>query len=99
MVHENVVGLHVTDEASYQQYRDAMAPLLAAHGGGFRFDFTIAKVLKSAAEHPINRVFVIYFADRERREAFFAHPEYRAIRAKFFAPAVAGTTILAAYDR
>ena len=99
MVHELVVGLTVTDEAVYQQYRAAMTPLLTAHGGGFRFDFTIAKVLASPAEHTINRLFAIHFPDAQRTAAFFADDEYRAIRARFFEQSVAGTTILAAYDR
>lgn len=99
MVHELMVGLTVIDDAVYQQYRDAMAPLLAAHGGGFRFDFTIAKVLKSASEHPINRVFAIYFASRERKDAFFANADYQAIKARFFERAVAGTTIFGGYER
>ena len=30
MVHEMMVGLTVTDDATYQQYRDAMAPLVSA---------------------------------------------------------------------
>jgi uncharacterized protein (DUF1330 family) len=99
MVHEMMVGLTVRDDAVYQQYRDAMAPLLAAHGGGFRYDFTIARVLKSASEHAINRVFAIYFGSPAQKDAFFAHPEYRAIRARYFEPAVAGTTIIGAWER
>jgi uncharacterized protein (DUF1330 family) len=99
MTHEMMVGLTVTDDEVYQQYRAAMAPLLAAHGGGFRYDFTIAKVLKSASEHPINRVFAIWFASKERKDTFFADPEYRSIKARFFERSVAGTTIFGAYDR
>ncbi len=99
MVHEMIVGLTVSDDAVYARYRAAMAPLLAEHGGGFRFDFTVAQVLRSEADHPINRVFAIYFADRARMDAFFAHPDYLAMKARFFAPSVQGTTIIAAYDR
>jgi len=99
MTHELMVGLTVTDDATYQQYRLAMAPLLAAHGGGFRYDFTIAKVLQSASDHPINRVFAIYFGSVAQKDAFFAHPDYLAIRARFFQPAVTGTTVFGAYDR
>lgn len=98
MPHELMVGLTVTDEEAYAQYRTAMAPLLAAHGGGFRYDFTVAKVLKSASEHPINRVFALRFASKAQKEAFFAHPEYLVIRARHFERAVAGTTIFGAYD-
>lgn len=99
MTHEMMVGLTVTDDALYQQYREAMAPLLAAHGGGFRYDFRVGEVLKSASDHPINRVFAIYFADTARMQAFFAHPDYRAIKSRFFERSVAGTTIFGAYDR
>ena len=99
MTYELVVGLTVTDDALYTQYREAMAPLLEAHGGGFRYDFTVQKVLKSASEHPINRVFAIYFASRPAMDAFFGHPEYQAIKAQYFARAVGGTTILGGYER
>jgi uncharacterized protein (DUF1330 family) len=99
MTHEVMVGLTVTDPELYRRYRAAMAPLLEAHGGGFRYDFTVAEVLKSASDHPINRVFAIHFASRERMAEFFANPEYLAIKARFFAPAVAGTTIFGGYDR
>lgn len=37
MSHGIVVALNVTDATRYQQYREAMAPVLAAHGGGFRY--------------------------------------------------------------
>ena len=56
MVHEMMVALTVTDGAKYQAYREAMAPILADYGGGFRYDFDIARVLKSASDHAINRV-------------------------------------------
>ncbi len=99
MTHEMMVGLTVTDPEAYAKYRDEMAPLLAAHGGGFRYDFTIAQVLRSASEHPINRVFAIHFGSKDRMAAFFAHPDYLAIRTRFFERAVAGTTVFGAYDR
>lgn len=99
MTHELVVALNVTDAAGYRQYREAMAPLLAAHGGGFRYDFTIDQVLKSASDHTINRVFAIYFAGTAQKDAFFAHPDYLAIKARWFATSVDGVTVLGAYDR
>lgn len=98
MAHELLVGLTVTDEEGYARYRAAMTPLLHAHGGGIRYDFTIAKILKSASDHPINRLFVLRFPSRGHREEFFANPAYQAIKAEHFANSVAATTILAAYD-
>ncbi len=99
MTYEMMVGLSVTDDELYRQYRDAMAPLLARHGGGFRYDFTIATVLRSASEHPINRVFAIYFGSKTAMDHFFADPDYLTIKARFFARSVAGTTIFGAYER
>jgi uncharacterized protein (DUF1330 family) len=96
---ELLVGLTVKDDEIYQQYRAAMAPLLAEHGGGFRVDFEVARVLKSESSHPINRVFVIFFADEASKNAFFAHPSYKEIRARFFEKSVGGTTIISEYSR
>jgi uncharacterized protein (DUF1330 family) len=98
MAHELLVGLTVTDDEGYARYRAAMTPLLHAYGGGFRYDFTIAKVLRSASDHPINRLFVLRFPSKERIKEFFANPAYQAIKAEHFAGSVAATTILAAYD-
>ena len=99
MTYELMVGLTVTDDSIYQQYRSAMAPLLTAHGGGFRYDFTVAKVLRSASDHPINRIFAIYFASKAQMEAFFANADYQAIKARFFQASVSGTTVFGAYER
>jgi uncharacterized protein (DUF1330 family) len=97
MSFEMTVGLLVVDQERYAQYRAAMTPLLEAAGGKFRYDFEVARVLKSEADHDINRVFVIHFPDRAAKERFFADPEYTAIRARFFERAVDGTARIAEY--
>ncbi len=74
---ERLMGLDVADNDGYQAYRDAMSPLLERMGGGFRYDFTIAKTLRSSAGHEINRVFIIVWrpgagdpsAERVRRRS------------------------------
>lgn len=99
MAHEMLVALDVADPALYQEYRAAMGPLLAAAGGGFRYDFEIARTLRSEASHPINRVFAIHFPDAATKERFYGDPAYRRIRERFFAPAVRARTILAEYER
>ncbi|MBL8735729.1 MAG: DUF1330 domain-containing protein [Planctomycetes bacterium] len=98
MTYEMVVGQAVVDDLLYQQYRSAMAPLLAAHGASFRYDFTIQQVLQSASEHPIHRVFVISFPTKSQRNEFFADPEHQAIEQRF-QPSFAGTTILGGHER
>ncbi len=99
MPYEMMVGLTVRDPEQYAAYRAAMTPLLERRGGGFRHDFEIARVLRSDAAHPINRVFAIYFADEAAMRALFADPDYLAIKARLFDGAVGGTTILGQYER
>ncbi|WP_437761335.1 DUF1330 domain-containing protein [Sorangium sp. KYC3313] len=90
--HVLLVGLQVTDEASYARYRAGMMPILLSHGGAFGHDFVVARVLKG--DERINRVFTLVFPDRAARERFFADMQYRAVRAELFEPAVAATFIL-----
>lgn len=99
MAFEMMVGLTVTNDDIYNDYRMAMRPLLERHGGGFRFDFKIAEVLKSEASHPINRVFAIYFENEEKMNLFFNHPEYKSIKVQYFQRSVSGTTIISQYNR
>lgn len=99
MSHETLVGLHVVDEGVYARYREAMTPILERYGGGFRLDFIVARALRSDVPHEINRVFAIHFPDASRKEAFFADPAYRDVRAAYFDRAVKATAILATYER
>ncbi len=99
MVYEMLVGLHVTNDKVYEDYREKMTPVLLECGGGFGYDFRIAEVLKSQTDDEINRVFTIYFPDREAMQQFFSAESYRAIKAKFFESSVASTTVIAEYTR
>jgi len=96
---EMMVGLSVKDDDVYTQYRAAMKPLLELHGGGFRYDFKVSEVLKNEEGRPINRVFAIYFKDKEQMEKFFSHPDYLVIKARFFEASVEATTIISSYER
>ncbi len=99
MVYEMLVGLHVTNDKVYQDYREKMTPVLIECGGGIGYDFRIAEVLKSQTDNEINRVFTIYFPDKEAMQKFFSAESYRAIKAKFFESSVASTTVIAEYTR
>jgi len=98
MPFENLVALHVVDEKGYHAYREGMMPILTRYGGGFRYDFTVERTLKSAAAHPINRLFVITFPDRDAHARFFADPDYLKVRKQFFEPSVQGVTRIADYE-
>lgn len=99
MVFERLIGLFVTDEASYQQYRDGMTPILHSYGGDFGYDLRVSEVLKSESGGKINRVFTIYFPDEATSEKFFADENYKAVRKQYFEPAVSDITRIAAYTQ
>lgn len=97
MSYELLVGLQVTDPDKYLKYRQAMIPLLAKYGGGFRYDFWIKETLRAATVNEMNRVFVIYFKDQESMGGFFNNAEYLQIKDEYYADAVTETTILSEY--
>lgn len=99
MAFERIVGLFVTDDKLYAEYRKAMIPILEKFGGGFRYDFVVSKVLRSASDHEINRVFAIYFKDNESSQQFFSHPDYLKVKDQFFDKSVKGVTIIAEHSR
>ncbi|VAW98424.1 hypothetical protein MNBD_GAMMA22-2500 [hydrothermal vent metagenome] len=99
MAIERLVGLHVTDDALYQQYREAMLPILKQHGGGFGYDFKIAEVLQSEVDQNINRLFTIYFESEKLMDDFFKNEKYLVVRNQYYVPAVSATTIISKYSR
>ena len=99
MAHEILVGLQVVDDPGYRAYREAMADLLAEHGGEFGYDFRVSEVLKSESEVPINRVFTLRFPDQAAKSAFFSNADYLAIRERYFSDSVADAIIIATYER
>ena len=99
MPFEMTLWLFVVDNKKYAQYRAEIQSSLEAHGGRFRYDFEVARALKSDAGHDINRLFVIEFPDRAHHQHFFADSQYVEIRRRLFEKAVAGWTIIAEYAR
>jgi uncharacterized protein (DUF1330 family) len=97
MPYELTVGLLVTDQAMYAQYRREMRPLLERAGGAFRYDFDVARVLESEDGAEINRAFVIRFPDRSTKERFFSDPRYLEIRRRLFEPSVKSAVRIAEY--
>jgi len=95
---EILIGLQVTDQERYSEYRRQMTPLLEAHEGRFVLDVHVAEVLKAPESKPINRLFTIRFASQERHDAFFANPDYLAVRERYFAPSVGAIQRLGRYE-
>ena len=98
MAFDMTVALFVTDQARYAEYRASIAPLLEAAGAAFRYDFDVAKTLKSETGDEFNRVFTLRFPSKAAQEQFFADPRYREIRGRLFEGSVARTASIAAYE-
>ena len=95
---ESLIGIHVSDEQGYNDYRAGMTPLLEAHGGYFRYDFRVNEMLKGDAQDPFNRVFVISFPDEETMNEFFANEQYKAVRNAHFDRSVRSFGRIASYS-
>ncbi|AZZ98622.1 DUF1330 domain-containing protein [Pseudoalteromonas sp. R3] len=98
-MYEYLVGLEVSDDEVYSQYRAAMMPILVRYRGGFGFDFIVSEVLKSETDKPINRVFTIYFPSKEVADEFFSDPDYLEVKARYFEASVAHTSIISGYEK
>jgi uncharacterized protein (DUF1330 family) len=94
---EILIGVYVVDEARYAQYRAEMTPLLEARGGRFVVDVRTSEVLRAPAPGAFNRLFTIRFPSRQIRDAFFADPDYLAIRTRLFESSVSGMVWLGDY--
>nr|WP_206074727.1 DUF1330 domain-containing protein [Pseudoalteromonas rubra] len=99
MMYEYLVGLAVSDDEVYAQYRAAMKPILHVYQGGFGFDFIVSEVLQSETDEPINRVFTIQFPSKEMSERFFSDEDYLKVKARYFDASVAHTTIISCYEK
>ena len=96
---ERIMGLCVTDDEQYTQYREAMTPILHRYGGAFGYDFIVSEVLKSKGAYDINRVFTIEFPNQEAMTSFFACDEYLAVKAQYFDASVGSKTVISLHEK
>lgn len=94
---EVLYGVEVEDDDGYTQYRAAMSPVLARHGGSFTFDAKVAQLLRPDEGATLNRVFTLRFPSEARMRAFFQHPEYLEIRGRLFDSSVSQVRQLGKY--
>jgi uncharacterized protein (DUF1330 family) len=99
MSFERIMGLEVTDDEVYQQYRDNIIPILETFGGSFGFDFKVSDVLKSKTDEHINRVFTIDFPSREIMENFFSDPTYLEVKSKYFQHSVKSVNTISMHEK
>lgn len=99
MSFEILVGIEVTDNKTYNEYREAMKPILLSYEGKFCYDFVVSEVLTSQTEGDINRVFTLNFPQKKDMEGFFSNKEYLEVKSKFFDKSVGNTQIISSYDK
>ncbi|EPJ52761.1 MAG: hypothetical protein OFPI_12920 [Osedax symbiont Rs2] len=99
MSFEILMGLEVTDDPGYDNYRAAMKPILKTYDGRFGYDFKVSDTLISEQNPDINRVFTINFPDKQQMKDFFSDPLYLQAREKYFIDSVASVTMISSYQK
>ncbi|MCF6259104.1 MAG: DUF1330 domain-containing protein [Gammaproteobacteria bacterium] len=99
MSYERVMGLNVIDDEKYQQYREAMLPILKKYDGAFGYDFRVSEVLLSKSDDDINRVFTIEFPSKKIMDEFFANPEYVAIQNIHLKGSINSKTVISMHEK
>ena len=73
-----IVQSTIHDEAQYQKYRDAVVPLIAAHGG--KFVVKGAPVALLEGRHDGRRMVIFEFPSMDAIHAFWASPDYVPVK-------------------
>jgi len=92
------MGIYVTNEEEYANYRKGMMPILHTYGGSFGYDFKVSEVLKSKEDGPINRVFTIEFPNQETMEKFFSDPNYLVVKKAHLDCSISSRTVIAMFE-
>lgn len=72
-----IAQLTVTDPDGFEAYRQAVPPVIAAHGGRYLARGGAVTTLEGAPVGP--RIIVLEFPDRAAAESFYNSPEYQEI--------------------
>lgn len=98
MTYTRVMGICVTNEEEYSNYRKGMLPILQSYGGSFGYDFKVSEVLKAKEAGPINRVFTIEFPSQEVMEKFFSDPSYLVIKKAHLDVSISSRTVIGMFE-
>ncbi|MGF1628880.1 MAG: DUF1330 domain-containing protein [Kiloniellaceae bacterium] len=72
-----IAQLTITDPEGFETYRQAVSPVVAAHGGRYLVRGGAIASLEGDLGTP--RIIVLEFPDMAAAEGFYNSPEYRAI--------------------
>lgn len=74
-----IAEIDVTDPAGFEDYRSAVAPMIAAYGG--RYLVRGGAVTSLEGESPTARIVVLEFPDAETAERFWHSDDYAPVAA------------------
>jgi uncharacterized protein (DUF1330 family) len=72
-----IANITVTDPAKFEEYRKAVPPLIAAHGG--RYLIRGGKTEAVEGTDPFRRLVVLEFPSLAAAKAFYESPEYAPV--------------------
>ena len=72
-----VARIAVHDEAGFAEYRDRVAPVIAAHGGRYAVRGGAMEVLEGGA--PPSRLVIVEFSSMEAARGFYHSAEYAPV--------------------
>ena len=98
MTYTRVMGICVTNEEEYSNYRKGMLPILQSYGGSFGYDFKVIEVLKSKTDELINRVFTIEVPSQEVMEKFFTDPNYLVVKKAHLDISISSRTVIGMFE-
>ena len=70
-------NVEVTDPVAYEEYRQRVPAIIAAHGGRYLARGGRSELLEGAVQP--NRLVVLEFPDMAQLKAFYRSPEYRPL--------------------
>ena len=72
-------NVEVTDPVAYEEYRQRVPAIIAAHGGRYLARGGRSELLEGAVQP--NRLVILEFPDMAQLKAFYHSPEYRPLLA------------------
>ena len=93
-----VLGLSVTNQEMYQEYREKLDPVLKEVGAKVILDVEVGNVRINPTETNFNRLIFIKFNNAESMKLLNEHPTYLSLKNSLFVPSVKQTVPLAKFD-
>ena len=72
-----IANIEIRDPVTFERYRAAVAPMIAAHGG--RYLIRGGKLTHKEGEMPLQRLVVLEFPSPEAAERFYHSDDYRPL--------------------